>query len=103
MSDLHPSPNPMQIMRCASCDGYGWISDDLTGETGDCDWCGGTGYVYRDSAGVDHRIPEAQYGRVAEVLERLEAERLREMGYTGEAKHPDAQAIRQRDDLTHDG
>lgn len=86
----------MEIVRCASCDGYGWLTDEFTGEAEDCDWCGGTGYVYRDAQGVDHRIPEADYGRVADILERLENERLREMGYTGGAKHPDDQAIRQQ-------
>lgn len=85
----------MDIVRCVSCDGYGWFQDELDGEVADCDWCGGTGYVYRDQRGVDHKIPERDYGRVAAALERLEAERLREMGYTGQAKHPDEQEIRQ--------
>jgi hypothetical protein len=88
----------MDIVRCVSCDGYGWLTDEFSGETTDCDWCGGTGYVYRDLSGVDHRIPEAEYGQVADTLERLEGERLREMGYSGEAKHPDEQAIRQHND-----
>ena len=47
----------MEIVQCASCDGYGWITDEFEGATDDCDWCGGTGYVYRDENGVDHRIP----------------------------------------------
>ncbi len=88
----------MDIVRCVSCDGYGWLTDEFSGETEDCDWCGGTGYVYRDAAGVDHRIPPADYGRVAAALESLETERLRELGYSGEAKHPREQAIRQQPD-----
>ena len=55
----------MQIVRCVSCEGYGWFEDEFTGEAADCDWCGGTGYVYRDDRGVDRRIPPADYGRVA--------------------------------------
>jgi hypothetical protein len=88
----------MEIVRCVSCDGYGWLTDEFSGETTDCDWCGGTGYVYRDVSGIDHPIPEAEYGQVADTLERLESERLREMGYSGEAKHPSEQAIRQNHD-----
>jgi hypothetical protein len=88
----------MDIVRCVSCEGYGWFEDDFTGQTADCDWCGGTGYVYRDQGGVDHKIPERDYGRVADVLEKLEAERLRELGYTGSAVHPDQQPIRRQDD-----
>jgi hypothetical protein len=84
----------MQIVRCVSCEGYGWFEDD--GAVMDCDWCGGVGYVYRDASGVDRKIPEADYGAVADVLERLDAERLREMGYTGEAKKPWEQAVRKR-------
>jgi hypothetical protein len=86
----------MNILRCTSCDGYGWLTDEFTGETEDCDWCGGTGYVYQDEHGIDHRIPKADYGRIADTLERLEAERLRELGYSGSAKHPDEQAVRQQ-------
>ncbi len=88
----------MKIVRCVSCDGYGWFEDEFTGEAGDCDWCNGTGYVYRDEDGIDHQIPEADYGKVADSLENLDHNRLREMGYTGEAKHPDEQAIRKQDD-----
>lgn len=84
----------MDVVRCISCDGYGWFEDDFTGEPTDCDWCNGTGYVYRDAEGVDHKIPQADYGKVADSLEKLEAQRLREMGYTGEAKHPKNQDIR---------
>lgn len=88
----------MQIVRCVSCEGYGWHEDYFSGEVADCDWCGGTGYVYRDAAGVDHRIPEVDYGKVSAILENLEGERMRELGYTGTAMHPDEQPIRQRDD-----
>ena len=84
----------MQIVRCVSCEGYGWFEED--GQVVDCDWCGGAGYVYRDGSGVDHKIPEADYGKVADVLETLEAERLREMGYTGEAKKPWEQEVRKK-------
>jgi hypothetical protein len=84
----------MDIVRCASCDGYGWLTDEFSGETEDCDWCGGTGYVYRDAQGLDHIIPVEDYGKVSAVLENLENDRLREMGYSGSAKHPDDQAIR---------
>jgi hypothetical protein len=84
----------MELTRCVSCDGYGWHTDDFTGEATDCDWCGGVGYVYRDENGVDHKIPASDYGKVADQLEQLEDERLRELGYTGSAKHPDEQPIR---------
>ena len=88
-----------EIVRCVSCDGYGWF-EELGGEVFDCDWCGGVGYVYRDKNDVDHKIPEADFPAVAERLEQLEAARMREMGYTGEAKKPWEQAIRQRRDGT---
>jgi len=88
----------MDIKRCVSCDGYGWFTDDFTGETEDCDWCGGTGYIYRDANGLDHKIPESDYGKVADILEKLETRRMRDLGYTGQAKHPDDQAIRQQND-----
>lgn len=84
----------MKIVQCISCEGYGWFEDDFTGKTADCDWCNGTGYVYRDENGVDHKIPEGDYGKVSATLEDLEGKRLRDMGYTGSAKHPDEQAIR---------
>jgi hypothetical protein len=61
----------------------------------DCDWCGGVGYVYRDSLGVDTRIPAHEWGQLADQLEQLEAERMREMGYTGNAKKPWEQDIRE--------
>lgn len=77
-----------EIVVCASCDGYGWLTDDHTGEAADCDWCGGAGYVYRDANGTDRKIPDADVPRVADHLEKLEAQRLKAMGYTGTAKHP---------------
>ena len=86
----------MEIVRCISCEGYGWFEED-DGSTSDCDWCGGAGYVYRDSGGVDHPIPTADYGRVAATLEQLEIQRLRELGYTGQPKKPWEQAIRRKD------
>jgi len=86
-----------KIVRCVSCDGYGWFEDDFTGETADCDWCDGVGYVYRDDQGVDRKIPESDYGKVADILENKEVERMRDLGYTGSAKHPDDQDIRNQD------
>jgi hypothetical protein len=83
-----------RIVRCVSCDGFGWLEDEETGQVTDCEWCAGVGYVYRDEQGVDYRIPEGDYTAVAGTLEALEAERLREMGYTGGAKRPWEQAIR---------
>lgn len=85
----------MDVVVCASCEGYGWFEDEFSGETIDCDWCGGVGYVYRDAHGVDHKIPEADYGRVADQLEALEQARLQGMGYSGTARHPRDQPIRQ--------
>jgi hypothetical protein len=84
----------MDIVRCAACDGYGWLDDDEEGEI-ECRWCDGIGYVYRDERGVDRRIPSADYERHAETLERLELERLREIGYTGTSKKPWEQRVRQ--------
>jgi hypothetical protein len=83
----------MKIVRCVSCEGYGWFTDEFTGETADCDWCGGVGYVYQEE-GVDRRIPESDFGRVADTLEKLDVERMREMGYKGEPKKPWEQAVR---------
>jgi DnaJ-class molecular chaperone len=80
------------LVRCPSCDGYGWLDDEEGSE--ECGWCAGAGYVYRDASGVDRAIPPADYGRVAAQLEALEQERLREMGYSGEAKKPWEQAVR---------
>lgn len=88
-------PDDKQIVRCISCDGFGWFQDDFSGETDDCDWCGGIGYVYRDAQGVDTRINPADFARIADQLEALEQDRLREMGYEGQAKKPWEQAIRQ--------
>lgn len=82
------------IVRCPSCDGYGWLTDELTGETGDCDWCRGTGYIYRNAQGTDRPIPIEDYGLVSAVLEGLEHDRLRELGYSGSAVHPEEQRIR---------
>lgn len=86
---------PKKIVRCISCDGYGWFEDGFTAQTEDCDWCDGIGYVYRADDGTDVKIPEADYGHVASILENLERERMREMGYEGEAKRPWEQNIRQ--------
>lgn len=85
----------MDIKRCPSCNGYAWVEDD-DGSAVDCDWCNGVGYIYRDAQGIDQRIPEQDYGKVADVLEKLEIERMREIGYSGEAKKPWQQAIRQQ-------
>jgi len=83
----------MKIVRCISCDGYGWLEDDFTGEVEDCSWCAGVGYVYRDGK-TDYRIPPSDYEKCAAELERLEVERLREMGYQGSARKPWHQEIR---------
>lgn len=84
----------MNIVRCISCDGYGWHTDEFTGEAADCTWCDGTGYLYEDANGVQQRIPAADYGKIAAQLEQLEQERLHEMGYTGKAKPPWEQSVR---------
>ena len=83
----------MNVTRCAACDGYGWIDDDEQGEI-ECRWCGGIGYVYQDERGISRRIPESDYVALADTLERLEIERMREIGYTGTAVKPWEQAIR---------
>ncbi|MCA9912800.1 MAG: hypothetical protein KC496_05610, partial [Anaerolineae bacterium] len=87
---------PMHIVRCISCDGYGWLEDEFTGETEDCDWCGGIGYVYRLQDGTDQKIPqsELQDAMISRELERLEKDRMQEMGYQGSAKKPWEQDIR---------
>lgn len=82
------------IVRCLSCDGYGWHEDDFTGETEDCTWCGGTGYMYELADGTQQQIPDTDYGKVADQLEALEQQRMRELGYKGEAKPPWEQDIR---------
>ena len=91
-----------RIVRCASCDGFGWFDDPFSGEAEDCDWCRGAGYVYRDADGRDRPIPKADYADVAEALEQLEVERLREMGYQGGAKKPWQQAVRKDTNLGRD-
>jgi hypothetical protein len=82
----------LDVVRCISCDGFGWAEDN-DGQAEDCDWCGGIGYVYRDG-GRDRQIPQADLPGLSERLEQLETERMREIGYTGEAKKPWEQAIR---------
>lgn len=84
------------IVICPSCEGYAWLEDE-NGQTVDCDWCGGVGYVYRNEHSIDRRIPEADYGKVADRLEKMEIQRMRKLGYSGEAKKPWEQAIRKRD------
>ena len=84
----------MKIVRCASCDGFGWFDDDFSEQAEDCDWCDGVGYVYRDEQRRDAPIPKSDFEAVADELEGLEAQRLREMGYRGGAKKPWQQAIR---------
>jgi hypothetical protein len=86
----------MKIERCPSCEGFGWSEDEFTGESEDCAWCAGIGYVYRDAAGLDQQIPAADLLQeaIANELEALETARMREMGYSGEAKKPWQQEIR---------
>lgn len=85
----------MTIVRCPSCDGYGWYEDDFTGETEDCDWCQGVGYVYREGD-TDTPIPrvDLQKPDVSQQLEALENQRMQELGYSGAAKKPWEQDIR---------
>ncbi len=92
----------MDIVRCVSCEGFGWFEDDFSGEVEDCDWCRGVGYVYRDASGNDLSIPAADFEDVSEELERLETQRMREIGYQGEARKPWQQAIRKNTTLGHD-
>lgn len=84
------------IVRCISCNGFGWVNDDFTNEVIDCDWCAGIGYVYRDADGVDSRIAsdDLKKPEISQQLEALETERMHEMGYSGEAKKPWQQDIR---------
>jgi len=86
----------MEIVRCISCDGYGWFEDEFTGEVEECDWCAGVGYVYRAADGTDRKIPleDLRIESVSQQLEALEAKRMREMGYQGQARKPWEQAIR---------
>lgn len=83
------------LVPCPSCEGYGWFEDENE-QAADCDWCGGIGYIYRDADGVDRRIPPADYAALSDQLEQLETERLRALGYTGQAKKPWEQKIRQQ-------
>jgi hypothetical protein len=85
---------PLPIVRCPSCEGFGWCDDD-EGAVQDCEWCAATGYVYRDAQGIDRKIPSTDYPLVAAQLEQLEAQRLREMGFQGQARKPWEQPIRQ--------
>jgi hypothetical protein len=85
----------MEISRCLSCDGYGWVSDPDEGEQ-DCDWCRGVGYVCVEPQGLHRPIPTDALTALAEQLEALEAQRLRDLGYTGQAKKPWEQMIRQK-------
>ncbi|MBK8027737.1 MAG: hypothetical protein IPK19_41740 [Chloroflexi bacterium] len=91
-----------KIARCAVCDGYGWIEadPDAIGDPDDesdgseCMWCGGIGYVFQNERGVSRRIPSDLLAIHSETLEQLELARLREIGYSGEAKKPWQQQIR---------
>lgn len=90
-----------EISRCPSCDGYGWVDGDWgSDDPQDCDWCAGIGYVYILPSGAHQPIPPADYGKVAYQLEALDHQRMREIGYTGEAKPPWEQAIRNRSQFT---
>lgn len=88
-----------QIVRCISCDGFGWFEDEFSGAVEDCDWCAGVGYVYRDADNKDAPIPKADFDTVAIRLEELEVERLHDMGYEGQAKKPWQQDIRKDTNL----
>lgn len=86
----------MKIIRCPSCEGYGWVEDEFSGESEDCNWCDGIGYVYHDDNGIDRKITqdELKNPEISTKLEALEIERMHEMGYSGEAKKPWQQDIR---------
>ncbi len=92
----------MQIIRCISCNGFGSVEDDFTGEQEECDWCLGVGYVYRNQQDVDSPIPKGDYTKVSDELEKLETERMRELGYQGNAKKPWQQDIRKDTKLGED-
>ena len=92
----------MKIVRCVSCDGFGWFEDEFSGQAENCDWCAGVGYVYRDELDRDAPIPKADFDAAAAELERLEVERLREMGYQGRARKPWQQAVRKGSQLGQD-
>ena len=101
MSASQSASGGRSIVRCPSCDGYGWFeSEPGIGE--DCDWCAGAGYVYRDESKRDSPIPPRDYAQVAAELERLEQARLQALGYQGEARQPWRQSIRQGTRLGHD-
>jgi hypothetical protein len=87
----------MQIVRCISCDGYGWFREEYEDEAEECDWCGGIGYVFRDASGIDQRILPEQLvdPSISALLEQMETERMQQMGYRGEARKPWEQRIRQ--------
>ncbi len=87
------------LVRCVSCEGYGWFTNEVSGETEDCDWCDGVGYVYRNAKGVDRRVPPEEYGQVADRLEKLEIQRMRDLGYRGQPKPPWEQNIRHNTQL----
>jgi hypothetical protein len=86
----------MEIIRCPSCDGFAWVEDDFSGASEDCDWCGAIGYLYHDDKGLDHKISrdDLKKTEISTKLESLEKARLREMGFTGEAKTPWEQDVR---------
>ncbi|MEO0561234.1 MAG: hypothetical protein AAF125_03925 [Chloroflexota bacterium] len=84
-----------EIILCPSCDGHGWTTDAFTADKEACGWCNTGGYVYAEAGGVQRAIPDADYPALAPQLEVLEAARMREMGYTGEAKPPWEQKIRE--------
>lgn len=86
------------IVRCPSCDGFAWVEDEFTGESEECDWCRGIGYIYRKND-TDSHIPKADLASISEELEQLEEERMHELGYQGQAKKPWQQAIRKNTQL----
>jgi hypothetical protein len=88
-----------KIIRCISCDGFGWFEDDFTGDVQECDWCGGVGYVYKNENETHTHIPKTDFETVADELERLEIERLHQLGYQGQAKKPWQQDIRKNTNL----
>ena len=44
--------------------------------------------MYQLENGAQQQIPNSDYGKVADQLELLEQERMRELGYKGAAKPP---------------
>ena len=75
---------------------HAWVEDEFSAETEACDWCDGIGYIYRNDEGIEQIIPreDLKNAEISARLETLEQERLREMGYSGEAKKPWEQDIR---------